>query len=100
MIVVYDGTHMSNYNIFRHFIFLHFFKTLIFWFVRAGVKGQKTVHKMTNFVSCTSYLKKTYIISLSFMLHMCKRIISPGVFFIFFLNFEFWFLGSQGQRIA
>ena len=49
------------------FFFFHFFKILIFWVVR-GVKGQKTVQNDKK--------QEPYMIWLSFMVHMCKMIIS------------------------
>ena len=39
-----------------------------------------------------------YIIWLSFMLHMCKMIMSPGGCFIFSKFWFFWFLGGGGKR--
>ena len=68
-------------------VFFPFFRILIFWVVR-GDKGQKwqkwqktlsvvpyisgTIHHMSHLIS-----QEPYIWS-SFMVHMCKRIISPG----------------------
>ena len=78
-------------------VFFPFFRILIFWVVR-GDKGQKwqkwqktlsvvpyisgTIHHMSHLIS-----QEPYIWS-SFMVHMCKRIISPGFFYIF-PNFNF-----------
>ena len=41
--------------------------------------------------------QEPYIVSLSFMVHMCKMIISPGLFFNF-QNFDF--PGCQGGEWA
>ena len=41
-----------------------------------------------------SVSQEPYIIWLSFMLHLCKMIMSPGSFFIFS---KFWFLGLLGR---
>ena len=41
-----------------------------------------------------SVSQEPYIIWLSFMLHLCKLIISPGNFFIFS---KFWFFGLLGR---
>ena len=71
--------------------FFHFFKILIFW-VHRGVKGQKTVQNNKKF-SVTLHLSGT-IHFLSFMLQICKMIISPGIFF----NFNIWFSGLSGGR--
>ena len=72
----------------------HFLKILIFWVVR-GVTGQKIVQNDKKFwVSCSISLEP-YVMWLSFMLHVCKMIKSPGVF----VNFsKFWFYGSSGGR--
>ena len=60
-------------------VFFHFFKILIFC-VANGVKGQKMVQDEKKF--CHSHLisQEPYIIWSSFIVHMCKRIISPGFF--------------------
>ena len=59
--------------------FFHFFKILIFWIVRE-VKMQKIPQ---NKKLCLSHLicQKSYIIWSSFVVHKCKIIISPGLFF-------------------
>ena len=67
-------------------IFFHFFKILIFWVVR-GVKGQKMVQNEKKLCLLRSISQETYIIWFSFMVHMCKMIISMAIFFIFS---EFW----------
>ena len=89
---------------------VHMFKVRIspcfffFWFVRGGrgwVKGQKKLQNNKTFCLSHSVSQKSqepYIIWLSFMVHMCKVIISPCVFFIFS---EFWFselLGGGGVK--
>ena len=71
-----------------HFSFFHFFKILIFWVVRRVI-GQKTVQNDKKFCLLRSISQKSYIIWLSFMLHMCKMIIPPVVF-SFLQNFNFW----------
>ena len=72
--------------------FLQFFKILIFRVVR-GVKGQKWVQNDKKFCSSCSISLEPKIIWLSFMVHMCKMIISPGFFFSFS---KFWFFGLSG----
>ena len=47
-----------------------------------------------------SISQKLYLIWLWFFVHLCKMIISPGVFFIFFFSFHFDFLGSYGGKRA
>ena len=65
------------------FVFI-FFLILIFW----AVKGQNIVQNDKKF--CLSYFtaQEPYIISLPFMIHKGKIIISPGNFFVF-QNFDF-----------
>ena len=70
-------------------VFFRFFKILILKVFR-GVKGQKMVQNDKKFCASHVISQEPYIIWLSFMLHMCKMIISPGVFFIFS---KFWFFG-------
>ena len=91
MIVIYD-TDVENDNISRGF-FSYFFKFLIFWFNRV-VKGQKTVQNDKKFCVSHSMSQKPYVILLSFMLQMCKMIMSPGVFSIL----KFWFSGLSWCR--
>ena len=72
----------TNDNISRIFYFILFFLILSkFWLFQClrreqGSKGQKTVHKNL----CTLHLisKEPYIICLSFVVHKCKLMISPG----------------------
>ena len=67
-----------------------FFIFLKFWFSGSkGVKGQKMVQNDKKFCLSRSRSQEPYIIWLSFMIHMCKIIISPGVFFHFFKIFIF-----------
>ena len=68
----------------------HFFKILIFWVV-SWVKGQKMAHYDKKL--CLSYFisPKSYIKWLSFLVHLCKKMISPDIlFFYFFKIFIFW----------
>ena len=93
MTVIY-GRHLQNDNIFR--CFFHFFKILIFWAYR-GVKGQKMVQNDKTFCLLCSISQEPYIIWLSFMLQMCKMIISQGVFF----NFKIlilWVVGAERAK--
>ena len=84
MIIIF-GTVVWNDDIFRHFFI--FLKIFIFWVV-SGVKRQKTVKNDKKFCFSRSVSQDSYIIWLSFMVHMCKVVISPGLFFIFS---NFWF---------
>ena len=78
---------------FKMIISAGFFLILIFWVVR-GVKEQKMVQNNKNI--CLSYFisQEPYIIWLPFMVHMCKMIISPGVFFSIL---KFWFSRLSGS---
>ena len=77
-------------NISRHFFY--FFKILISRTIR-WVKGKKMVQITKNDTSC-SISQEPYIIWLSFIVHMCKMMISP----VIFLNFsKFWFSGLSGK---
>ena len=78
------------------FIF-HFFKILIYCVVRV-VKWQKMVNEKKLCLSC-SIAQEPYIIWFSFMVHMCKMIISPGSFFIFSkIRFFRWLRESKCKK--
>ena len=65
--------------------FFFFFKILIFWVVR-GVKEPEMTQNDKNFVYCAPYLRNhTMPYDCAFMVHLCKRIKSPGTF----ENFDF-----------
>ena len=73
-------------------IFFYFSKILIFW-VHRGIKGQQMVQNDKKFCLLHSISQKPYT-RLSFMVQVCKIIISPGVFFQFK---KFWFSGLSGS---
>ena len=52
-------------------------------FYPLGVEGQKTVQNDKKLCLLHSISQEPFIIWLSFMVQMCKMIISPGVFFSF-----------------
>ena len=84
IMIVIHGAHVQNDNISRRFF--HFFKIFIFGVVR-GLKEQKMVQN-GKFCQSRFISQEPYIIWLSFMVHMCKMIVSPGVvFFFFFFHF-------------
>ena len=62
---------------------VHFSKILIFW-IHKGLKGQKMVQNDKKLCLLCSISQEPYIIWLSFMVQMCKIIISP----VAFLNFK------------
>ena len=78
-------------------VFFQFFKILIFQVNR--VKEQKAVQIDKKFCPSCSISPELYIIWLSFIVHLCKMVISPGVFFSFS---KFWFFrlvkGVKGQK--
>ena len=67
-----------------------------FWFYGSiggkTVKGRKTVQNDKNFSMSRTISQEPYIIWLSFMVQMCKMIISPDVFF----KLKFWFFRLSG----
>ena len=73
-------------------IFFIFSKLLIFRVVR-GVKGQKMVQNNRKFCQPHFISQESFIIWLSFIVHIYKTIISSVVFFIFS---NFWFSGPIG----
>ena len=95
MVFIYD-THVWNDNTSRRFF--HVLKMLIFWVVRE-VKVQKVDWNDKKFCQLCSIFQEPYIICLSFVVHKCKLIISPGFFFVFL---RFWFFvllgGSKGKN--
>ena len=75
-------------------VFFLFSKILIFWVVREA-KGQKMVQNDKKLCLLRSISQEPYLMWLSFMVHMCKMIIPPGVFFIFS---KFWFFGLSWKE--
>ena len=96
-IIVIYGTHLQNGNISRSSF--HFFKILIFQVV-SGVKGQKMVQNDKKLCLLCSISLKPYIVWLTFMVHICKRI-SLGFVFIFFRILMFQAVkGVKGQKMV
>ena len=80
-------------------IFFHFFKIWIFRVV-SGIKGKKNDPKWQKKCLSRSISQEPCIIWFSFMVHLCKMIISPGVV-SFFLDFDFLGCsGVKGQKIV
>ena len=78
----------------------NFFNFSKFWYYKSsrGVARTENGLKMT-IKFCLLYLifQELYIIWSSFIVHMCKRIVSSGIsFFLFLLNI--WFSGSYGGK--
>ena len=69
-----------------------FFFVLIFQAVRE-VKGQKIVQNYKKFCLLCFISQESYILWLSFMVHLCEIMIFPGIFFSFS---KFWFSGLLG----
>ena len=71
------------------------------WFsgLLGGIRGQKMTPNDRKFCLSHFISQEPYIIWLSFMVNLCKMMISPGVFFIFS---KFWFSGllegSKGKK--
>ena len=72
-----------------------FFSCSKFWFfgLLGGWKGKKWAKMTKKFCLSRSISQEPYIIWLSFMVQMCKMIIFPAVFFIFY---KFWFFRLLG----
>ena len=91
-------------------VMVHMFKVIIspcfffFWVVRGGkglVKGQKKLQNNKMFCLSHSVSQKSqepYIIWLSFMVHMCKMMISVDVFFSVFQNSDFLVARGEGKK--
>ena len=106
----YPSTSQEQYNVWWRFLvhlckmiispyfFFHVFKILIFRAFRE-VKGQKKVQNNIKFCSSCSISQESYIIWLSFMLHMCKMI-SPVVFFNFKILIFQVIRGLKGQKMV
>ena len=81
-------------------MFFIFLKILILW-VHSGIKGQKLVQNDKKVCLLDSICQKPYIIWLSFMVQMCKMVVSPGVFFHFFKILIFQVVsGVKGQKMV
>ena len=94
-IVIY-GTQVSNDNV--PGCFFQFFNILIFQVVRE-LKWEKTVQNDKKFCPSCFIYQEPYIIWLSFMVHMCKMIISPDLFH-FYKILIFWVRGVKRQKIV
>ena len=70
-------------------VFFSFFFFLVFWAV-SGAKGQKIAQNDKTFCLSCSISQESFVIWLSFMVHLCEIMIFPGLFFIFS---KFWFSG-------
>ena len=72
-------------------MFFDFFKIWVFWVVRGwvGSKRAKKWPKMTKKFCLTLYLRNSiYFIWLWLFVHLCKTMISPALFFVFFHFFK------------
>ena len=80
--------------------FFHFFKILIFQVINGG-KREKMTQDDKKFCLLCSISLEPYTIWLSFMLHLCKMMIPPGVLFIFFEILIFWVVRRvKGQKMV
>ena len=71
-----------------------------FWFFRllgggGALKGWKMVKNDKKVCPLDSISQEPYITWVSFMVHMCKMVISPGVFLLFS---KLWFFGLLGGK--
>ena len=74
------------FSVFQNFDFLDFHGG------KRGKNGPKWEKTLSLFISQEPYIR------LSFMVHLCKMIITPGGFLSFFQNFDFW--GVKGQKMV
>ena len=74
-----------------------FFKIYIFWVVRE-VNRPKMVQNDKKFCLSCFISQELYIIWLSFVVHMCKMMISPGFLFIFFKIFIFRVYSPESKQ--
>ena len=81
--------------------FFHFSKILIFWVV-SGVKRAKNGPKWEKILSVMLHISGTiHHVNVSFVVHKCKMMISPCVFFQFLKILIFWVLRRvKGQKIV
>ena len=81
--------------------FFQFFKISIFGVV-SGIKGQKMAQNDKKFCLLCFISQESYILWLSFMVHLCEIMISPGLFFVCFFGFLiFWVVsGVKGQKMV
>ena len=79
-------------------VFFIFFQILIFWAV-TGVKGQKIAQNEKEQLHLSRAIsQEQYSIWSWFLVHYCKMMISPGVFFIFSKFWFFMLLGGGGVK--
>ena len=95
--VVICGTQFWNDNISR--VFFYFFKIFIFSVVRR-VKWQKITHNDKKLCLLLSISQELYIMWSWFMVHMCKRVISLGVFYVSFFSCKRVKNGLKWQNIV
>ena len=74
-------------------VFFIFFEIFIFCAVRGGGGGeggwQKIAQNEKQLHSSCTISQGQYSLWLWVLVHLCKMMISPGIFFIFFWNFDF-----------
>ena len=95
MIAIF-GKNMYSDNISAGACFI-FFKNLFFLIVR-GVKGQKMSQKNKNFCRSHSVSQEPYIMWIWVLVHLCKTMTSPAIFFLSFKILIFF--GDKGRKGA
>ena len=95
-LIIIFGTHVPNDDISKHFF--HFLEIFIFWAIR-GENGKKNSPKWkVTITSVTRHISGTVSMWSWFLVQLCKMMISPGVFFIFYETLIFWVV--KGQKIV
>ena len=95
MIAIF-GKNMYSDNISAGACFI-FFKNLFFLIVR-GVKEQKMTQKNKNFCRSHSVSQEPYIMWIWVLVHLCKTMTSPAIFFLSFKILIFF--GDKGRKGA
>ena len=74
--------------------FQHFYFLVCYWGKRAKIWPKMTKKILLHFIS-----QEPYIVWLSFQVHFCKMMISPGVFY-FYKILIFWVVrGGRSKRV-
>ena len=93
-IVIYD-TKVSNDNISRHFFI---FSKFWFFGLIGGSKGKKMTQNNKKVCPLHFISQEPYIIWPWFMVHICKRIMSPGVLNFYQIVISWSLVGERSKK--
>ena len=92
LLIIYFIWQTARYTIWRGHVLLFVPRSTQ---LRGAQRFPELAFRSTDFLSCTwkPILPALFIIWFSFMIHICKMIISQGVYFCFpfFISSKFWF---------